>query len=433
MQEKQKLEFNGQTVNVYKRTGSRKWQCAACIDGTNHRESTKETNLVLAKAFAEEWYFRLRLKLLASAKGEIIDLAIKPRHPDAQPDRRRPRVKSGPTFGEACELFLKEYPVLTDGQRNAAYAKSHEARIRQFLIPFFGADTTLLEIPEARIIEYRMARLAGGVKGPHANPAKAPTPSTMHKDMVTLRLVFKTAKRQGLIDQIPNMTEPYSRSKKVSARPWFSREEYNQLIKATRARAEVPKKEQWAGQSADLHDLVLFAANTGLRPDELYKLQVRDITIDDEDMDGTEILHIRVAEGKMGFGHCKSTPGAVEPFRRILARRKPGPADLVFPKKQPQLFNAILGETGLKKSRDGQSRSLYSLRHTYICFRLMEGADVYVVAKNCRTSVEMIQKHYASHIKELIDVDAINVRKPRKKAIAAKPTKRKKRPAKRAA
>jgi hypothetical protein len=39
----------------------------------------------------------------------------------------------------------------------------------------------------------------------------------------------------------------------------------------------------------------------------------------------------------------------------------------------------------LKTSRY-QQRTAYSLRHTYICLRLMEGADIYQIAKNCRTS-----------------------------------------------
>ena len=43
--------------------------------------------------------------------------------------------------------------------------------------------------------------------------------------------------------------------------------------------------------------------------------------------------------------------------------------------------------------------------------RLMEGADIYQIAKNCRTSVEMIEKFYASHIKNTLDAAAINVRK----------------------
>jgi hypothetical protein len=44
----------------------------------------------------------------------------------------------------------------------------------------------------------------------------------------------------------------------------------------------------------------------------------------------------------------------------------------------------------------------------------MEGADVYQLAKNCRTSVEMIEKHYAAHIKHLLDAGLINTRKPKK-------------------
>jgi len=41
----------------------------------------------------------------------------------------------------------------------------------------------------------------------------------------------------------------------------------------------------------------------------------------------------------------------------------------------------------------------------------MEGADIYQIAKNCRTSVEMIEKYYASHIKTSLDAAAINIRR----------------------
>jgi hypothetical protein len=50
---------------------------------------------------------------------------------------------------------------------------------------------------------------------------------------------------------------------------------------------------------------------------------------------------------------------------------------------------------------------------------LMEGADIYQVAKNCRTSVEMIEKHYAIHLKNTLDAAAINV--VRKNAGKARP------------
>ncbi len=81
------------------------------------------------------------------------------------------------------------------------------------------------------------------------------------------------------------------------------------------------------------------------------------------------------------------------------------------------MFNAILTEQNLKKDREGQARTAYSLRHTYICLRPMEGADIYQIAKNCRTSVELIEKYYASHIKNSIDAAAVNIhkKKPSKK------------------
>jgi hypothetical protein len=43
----------------------------------------------------------------------------------------------------------------------------------------------------------------------------------------------------------------------------------------------------------------------------------------------------------------------------------------------------------------------------------MEGADVYQIAKNCRTSVQMIEEFYASHIKNMVDASVINVRRSR--------------------
>ena len=89
----------------------------------------------------------------------------------------------------------------------------------------------------------------------------------------------------------------------------------------------------------------------------------------------------------------------------------PEPTDCVFPGNHVKLFNGVPARTKFKFDRDGNRRTAYSLRHTYICMRLMEGADIYQIAKNCRTSVEMIEKYYASHIKTSLDAAAINVRK----------------------
>jgi hypothetical protein len=132
--------------------------------------------------------------------------------------------------------------------------------------------------------------------------------------------------------------------------------------------------------------------------------------------------------GKRGIGYCMSTTGAVRPFQRLKNRgkpqteeeklaeksaEKPKATDRVFPTSHPRIFNALLAKENLKFDRDGNRRAPYSLRHTYICLRLLEGADIYQLAKNCRTSVEMIEKHYAVHLKNTLDAAAINVRKPK--------------------
>ncbi len=65
-----------------------------------------------------------------------------------------------------------------------------------------------------------------------------------------------------------------------------------------------------------------------------------------------------------------------------------------------QNFNKILAETGLKTGELGQKRSLYSLRHTAIMFRLLygKGIDLLTLARNARTSVQMIEEFYASNL-----------------------------------
>jgi len=102
------------------------------------------------------------------------------------------------------------------------------------------------------------------------------------------------------------------------------------------------------------------------------------------------------------------------PFKRLRDRNEPKPNDLLFPVDHKKQFNRMLAETGLKFDREGNRRTLYSLRHSYISFRLLEGADIYQIAKNCRTSVEMIEKHYAVHLKNVIDASAINVRRSKR-------------------
>lgn len=416
-------------VHVYRRESSRFWQCATYLSGYNFRQTTKETNISYAMDFARDWYLdrvaedRLRRRGMLPTPGAV--RAAPTPAITVQPGEK--------TFREAAVIFQREYEAMTLGERNEQYVASKGRILRLYLLPFFG-DLPLSQVSAGRIQEYRLHRVTpptapervrfvsqGRERIGKARDWKRPSRQTLHNEIVCLRQVLKTANRKGWIPALPDMSSPYRASGKISHRAWFSPEEYRQLYEATRARAKKPKKERWRGESEKFHDYVLFMANTGLRPDEASRLQFRDVMIVQDVESNERILEIQV-RGKRGVGYCKSMSGAVLPFERLRKRADASPTGVIFGPVQRELMNAILDELGLKKDREGNARTAYSLRHTYISMRLMEGADIYQVAKNCRTSVEMIEKYYASHIANTLDASAINVRRPRPSKTLVEPS-----------
>jgi integrase len=197
--------------------------------------------------------------------------------------------------------------------------EGHGIRQRLHLLPFFG-DLGVSEVTAGKVQEYRVHRALNGRKG------KAPARSTIHDEIVTLRLILKTAIRHGWLDHLPDLSPPYRSQGKVVHRPWFSPEEYKQLYEATREYARKPFHEYQRWEAEQLHDFVLFLGNTGLRPDEAKNLQHRDVTVVTDEAMRERILEIEV-RGKRGVGHCKSMPGAVRPYERLLKRGRPaGPS-----------------------------------------------------------------------------------------------------------
>ena len=424
------IDLLGGKLQLTQKPTSRFWQARASVGGKQRQFSTKQESLEKAGRAAEDWYLTLKAK----ERVGVLD--------------------DGPTFRKAADQFLKEYGVITDGQRSVKWTEGHAIRLRVHLVPFFGA-LPLDKVTPGKVQEYRVHRMVS-YKEPNPNSkrnhilrTKPPARSTIHDEIVTLRMVLKTAIRHGWLDHLPDLSPPYKTQGKLSHRPWFSPEEYRQLYEAARAYAKEPSSDYYRWNAEQVYDFILFMANTGLRPDEGFNLEHRDVTIAEDHGTGEEILEIEV-RGKRGVGHCKSMPGAVRVYRRLLARPKPlhgesrrerqlrrkeggeappaavaelpKPTDLVFPGSHVKLFNNLLERTGLRADRDGKLRTAYSLRHTYICMRLMEGADIYQIAKNCRTSVEMIEKHYAIHLKNTLDAAAINVVKAKPRKVARKKT-----------
>jgi hypothetical protein len=181
----------GGKVNLYKRGDSDHWHCATFLKGKNHRKSTKEDSLSLAKEIAEDRYLLLRGQDRAGV------------------------LKTEKTFKKAADQFLKEYEIITEG---------HAIRLRLHLVPYFG-EFGLSEIMPGKVQEYRMRRAttpsAGSlrkIKTSTDKPLihKAPSRSTLHDEIVTLRLVLKTAIRHGWLS---HLSPPYRMQGKIVHRP----------------------------------------------------------------------------------------------------------------------------------------------------------------------------------------------------------------------
>jgi hypothetical protein len=135
-----------------------------------------------------------------------------------------------------------------------------------------------------------------------------------------LRLILKTAIRHNGLTHLPDLSPPYRTQGKIVHRPWFGPDEYKQLYTATREYAKTVRiQDRWGAEQ--VHDFVLFMANTGLRPDEAKHLQHRDVKVVNDEATGERFLEI-VVRGKRGVGFCKSMPGAVQPYQGLLKSGK---------------------------------------------------------------------------------------------------------------
>jgi hypothetical protein len=158
----------GERVQLYRRLRSRYWQCATHLDNRKYRMSTGEEH-------------RPRQ---ADPRGLVSR--------SARQTQRRP-------------------------------AEGHKIRLRLHLVPFFG-ELGVSEVTAGKVQEYRVHRATippTGGKQPikmtkDAAPVyKAPSRSTLHDEVVTLRLVLKTAIRHEWLDHLPDLSPPYRTEGKV--------------------------------------------------------------------------------------------------------------------------------------------------------------------------------------------------------------------------
>jgi hypothetical protein len=121
-------------------------------------------------------------------------------------------------------------------------------------------------------------------------------------------------------------------------------------------------------------------------------------------------LIVTVRDGKTGYRAANTMEAAVSVYDRIRKRYPDAkPEDYIFYPQYPnrttassmlqRLFMEVLRHGGIEvDTPTGKAHTLYSLRHTAICMRIInsEGrVNIFNLAKNAGTSVDQIERFYA--------------------------------------
>lgn len=178
--------------------------------------------------------------------------------------------------------------------------------------------------------------------------------------------------------------------------------------KRVRLKGEAGRRKNYQRRLMAVHVRLLFAS--GLRPGkEILQLTWESIQI--ECVGQTRIIVInRCGSGKTGPRMVNCDPAAVQvidDLRRLHAEFGFAilPTATLWPSTRGQNsivqdFNGSFKTTvrRLKLNERVQDEPLYICRHTYITDHLRQGISSDVLATNCGTSVEMIERHY-KHLK----------------------------------
>jgi len=240
--------------------------------------------------------------------------------------------------------------------------------------------------------------------------------SSIKRILVLVSKALKTAARVEVIQAMPLFPEINMKQK---TRGWFSKSEYQLLLEECLKHEKLKSKVRSQTVTPELRRYISFMVNTFLRPSDSRQIQHRHIEV--VTTNRTRYLRISTDFSKTVPTPVISMPMAVDVYlKQLRFQRQAGfgkPDNYVFlPQYQNRKFasemirrpfSLVCKSAGLSRSPNGDVRSLYSLRHTAIMFRLIEGdkVDLLTLARNARTSVEMIDRFYAKHLTAEMNVE----------------------------
>ncbi len=266
--------------------------------------------------------------------------------------------------------------------------------------------------------------------------------TTVSQYLVVVRKLLKLAVRHGFLRELPEMPEV-----KVANRPrsMLSLPEYRALVRTAhrldRQNSLAPALKSSSGHrdrfwvaprnltlSPDMAWVIRFMVNSFVRPGDIRQLKHKHVQVVRSE---STYLRLTLPVTKKHDTPVVTLRPAVQVYEVALARAQAkglgGPDDYVFlPGETDRVYAlAVLGfwfkwvmrEAGVATvDALGRDRTLYCLRHTSIMFRLLygQGIDMLTLARNARTSVQMIERFYASALDGEMNVAMLQSRRSQK-------------------
>ena len=368
-------------VVLYKRKDSRHYQCRYRLaDGTWHRVTTKKSSVENAVAVACELYdearFRQRLGLAHKAHS----------------------------FAQIAQITLAELRQQIDLRNGTSAYDSYVSCIEKYFLPYF-ADKKLEEITANDVAEFEMWR--------NRQLNRQPKTSTLNNFASAWNKLISVAVNRGIISErvaVPKLT---TRGLKSKSRPAFNREEIDKLFVFMVEWAQVGRLAVEREMRPLLRDYVEMLFYTGMRHGT-EALGICWNNIEWHTDKGVRYLRIWV-DGKTGGRWLIAKHKAVDVLKRLHQRQrdicaiefeelltKPVTHKLFRfsngyqPPSLNGTFRRLMRDSGLELDLSGETRTLYSIRHTYATLELLEnGTDIHTLARQMGNSIGMIEKHYS--------------------------------------
>ena len=295
-------------------------------DGKQHRESAHTSNRRVAQTFLGEKLYRLSKK------------------------------KAGLLKDKDFKEFVKEYLEYSKTNKSPSSYETDKRILYKFIVLF--KTRNLSEVTTPKLEKYKTIRINQGV-----------TKSTINRELTVLKHTLNKAVEWNYLEDSPGRFVKKFRYEKTSIKVRsLSNEEISKLLKALESETHKPE-----AMRQTIRNIILMAANTGMRLSEVLTAKWEDINLKDKIIETKTIKGGRLRTRRIPLNRCS--------YNIITVSRRVG--EYIFSPKKKPITRDYVTHTFLKLVRKtGIAPACFNdLRHTFASHLGEAGADERTIAE----------------------------------------------------